>query len=142
MNSVSSYIQTLAYSLRARERGDEASEDALLEELDEIWLGMTPAQIATIDLLTSAFVQQLITIDDLEDMTRCEPLTIRRKPLTRRARLSKIYQTSSPAITVSSAERIVESAWLAKSALGWRTTSAVHTTDQTIELSACQFATA
>jgi hypothetical protein len=72
-NITGSYLQTWVLSLQAREQGDDATEDSLLEQLDQIWLQMTPPQIAMINFLSQKLVEQRITLDHLKALVEWQP---------------------------------------------------------------------
>lgn len=144
METIALYIQTWVRSLRAREQGDEATEDALLEQLDNIWLQMTPTQVATIDTLSKALVDQKITLDDLESLTQWllrASLNTPTQPYTRSLAVLSLFDTAR-----STARAVYEpSMWT------WPSrdrTTTVHRDPwpspkpvPTIEVSECQFAT-
>jgi hypothetical protein len=60
------YIKLWVDALRAREKGDESTEDILLEKLDRIWFSMTDTQISLINSLSERLVNNKITLDYLE----------------------------------------------------------------------------
>lgn len=60
------YIKIWVDSLRAREKGDEVTEDILLEELDKIWFSMTATQISLINNLSEKLINKKITLEQLE----------------------------------------------------------------------------
>lgn len=66
MKMVTSYIDTLTKSLRARDRGDDALEDYLLERLDSIWVQLSPIELIIVDQLTKKLSRQLVSLADLE----------------------------------------------------------------------------
>lgn len=45
MGEVSVYLVVLSKALEARARGNEALEDALLDQLDDIWLSLSESDI-------------------------------------------------------------------------------------------------
>jgi len=61
------YIKIWVNALRAREKGDENTEDLLLEKLDEIWFSMTATQISFINILSEKLVNNKITLEQLEN---------------------------------------------------------------------------
>ena len=61
------YIKIWVDALRAREKGDENTEDLLLEKLDEIWFSMTATQISFINSLSEKLVNNKITLEQLEN---------------------------------------------------------------------------
>ena len=61
------YIKIWVDALRAREKGDENTEDLLLEKLDEIWFSMTATQISFINSLSEKLVNNKITLQQIEN---------------------------------------------------------------------------
>jgi len=61
------YIKIWVDALRAREKGDENTEDLLLEKLDEIWFSMTATQISFINRLSEKLVNNKITLQQIEN---------------------------------------------------------------------------
>jgi hypothetical protein len=66
MKMIPFYIATLCKALRARNRGDDALEDSLLEQLDSIWVQLSPRELFIVDELTKRLSLQLISLADLE----------------------------------------------------------------------------
>jgi len=60
------YLRLWVDALRAREKGDEETEDLLLEELDTIWFSMTANQISFINDLSEKLVNKQLTLDQLD----------------------------------------------------------------------------
>lgn len=60
------YLRLWVDALRAREKGDEETEDLLLEELDTIWFSMTANQISFINDLSEKLVNNQLTLDQLD----------------------------------------------------------------------------
>ena len=75
------YIRIWVKSLRAREDGNEKKEDTLLDQLDKIWLEMTPLEITEVDILSKQLVEKQINLNDLEKLANVgESPSIVRQP--------------------------------------------------------------
>lgn len=73
MKHAISYLKALSLMLEARKRGNEADEDYLLDELDDIWLKLSRPELSLIKHISKYIARDLLSLKNLKKLiTRLE----------------------------------------------------------------------